>query len=209
MKGRMAMSSTFRVEFDFKTQNSIDKIKAASGLTDFGSSSLISLFCNEAQLPNVSAATGSQTGRILGETQINYATGRIFTDISLGWYCDKDMTPLKFLNAWNDYIFSSKNEEGGHNSIMNKVDENSLTTANIGTRNFEVRLRYPDDYQATIKITKTEDNKAGTNESKTMTYYLLDAFPYSIDATPLSYGSSQLVNVSASFYYSKFFINHT
>ena len=43
----------------------------------------------------------------MGEGQINYPHTRIFTEMQLGFQCDANMTPLKFLNQWFNSIFRS------------------------------------------------------------------------------------------------------
>ena len=64
----------------------------------------IELFCDEAQLPNVQAQTALMTGRHLGEGPFQYPHTRIYSDVTLGFLCDANMTPLKFFTAWHDFI---------------------------------------------------------------------------------------------------------
>ena len=183
---------------------------------------VIKYFCDEAQLPNISAATGQMTGRYLGEGQVNYPHTRIFTDFQLGWICDADMTPLKFLNLWYGTIFNEYNyaqgTEGAANVGAIKPSNNtglSLSSqkdrANEGNniaRHRSVRLSYPESYLASCTITKTEKGKFGANSRASMSYTLLDVFPYSIDSVPLSAGASQATKVTANFYYSKHVVSY-
>ena len=53
--------------------------------------------CDEAQLPNVNTATGTQTGLYTGLGSVDYAHTRIFTEVQLGFMLDADLTALKFL----------------------------------------------------------------------------------------------------------------
>ena len=201
MKGGMAMSSEFEVSFIFPNDDLKSVVQGAlSGVHTLASDDIITMFCNEAQLPNVSSLTGQTNGVYMGEGQVNYSYGKLFTDVSLGWYCDKNMMPLKFLQEWHNYQFYYGSED------KTPIRENRLFNTSLTRQDLVSRVKYPDDYQAKIIIKKTERVK--DVDTTVMQYTLLDAFPHSIDATPLSYGSSQLVNVSANFYYSKFLVDY-
>ena len=175
---------------------------------------VIKYFCEEAQLPNISAMTGQTTGRLLGEGQVNYAHTRLYTDFQLGWICDADLTPLKFLNLWYGHIFGEYNVAG---SQINPVNETAINLSSIKDRAAEgnnilsertIRLNYPEEYMAKCLITKTEKGKSASNSRAAMSYTLLDCFPYAIDAVPLSAGASQSTKVTANFYYSKHTITY-
>ena len=200
----MAMSTEFEVSFEFPdigNPSLKNVVKGAlSGIHTLATDDIITMFCNEAQLPNVSSLTGQTNGIYMGEGQVNYSYGKLFTDVSLGWYCDKNMMPLKFLQEWHNHQFYFG--EGNKTPIR----ENLLFNTSLTRQDLVSRVRYPEEYQAKIIIKKTE--RLEGEDRDVMVYTLLDAFPHSIDATPLSYGSSQLVNVSANFYYSKFHIDY-
>ena len=137
--------------------------------------------CEEASLPGMMANTGQTTGVYMGEGQVNYAHTKSFTDITLGWTCDANLLPLKFLNTWMKFIF----------------DSDSNTIGNLKTN----RVRYPEEYQCKMEIVKAERGPNNTLERVGGIYTLHDIYPYSIQSTPVSYGSSTLLKVSASFYY--------
>ncbi len=65
----------------------------------------IKYFCDEAQLPNVNTDTGSIRGMYPGLGIVDYAHTKVYTDLQLGFMCDANMTILKMLNAWHDYMF--------------------------------------------------------------------------------------------------------
>ena len=236
-QGGVSMSNNFDVQFEWKSSNSdlkthlkrmginFDKPPADSDDQSGSSnvSDVLKMFCEEAQLPNVQAATGSYTGRRLGEGSVNYAHSKLYTDFQLGWMCDANMTPLKFLNAWQTFIFGEYNLTGGQNVLGEAGSEiagsgtvfagagKSLSQMKGSELNGErsnpakfIRLRYPDEYQCNILITKSEKGKRSPNGRPSMMYTLMDCFPYAIDAVPLSYGASQITKVTANFYYSKY-----
>lgn len=230
--GGMSYSNNFDVEFMFNSRSHTDlRARFKDFGIDFGGlgtnandadanakgtpSDVLKMFCEEAQLPNVQAATGTITGRHMGEGQINYAHSKLYTDFQLGWMCDANMTPLKFLNAWYSFIFEEYDSMG--NNILNekkgvynkngqKLTQLKSETGNVGSRDKSIRLRYPDEYQCNISIIKTEKGTSAANSRASMMYTLIDCFPYAIDAVPLSYGASQVTKVTANFYYSKYSI---
>lgn len=175
------------------------------------SGSLIKMLCDEAQLPNAQAATGQITGRFLGEGQVNYAHTKLYTDFQLGWMCDANMTPLKFLNAWYSFIFKDYDESG--NEIKpTELSGDTLTSLKGKSTSYDesrsVRLSYPSDYMAKVVITKTERSSSAPNGRAPISYTLLNVFPYTVDAVPLSYGASQITKVTSNFYYSKHIVTY-
>lgn len=183
----MATSNIYAVEF----KNIPAKLKqrfVEPGFSDFTQGTayeFMTTLCEEASLPGMQAMTGSTTGVYMGEGAVNYAHTKSFTDITLGWTCDANMVPLKFVNAWMGFIFGDDDAEN--------TKENGRYRVN--------RVQYPEDYQCQIVITKAERNKQSTLGRVSGIYTLYDAFPYSIQSTPISYGTTTLLKVSASFYY--------
>ena len=148
----------------------------------------VKFMCDEAQLPNVNTATGTQNGLYTGLGSVDYPHTRIFTELQLGFMLDANLTVLKYLNEWHSKIFM----EGGLEDGQTLPNENRIT-----------RLRYSDEYVATILITKTEIGPQSPIERKPITYVLEKAYPYSIDAVPLQYGTSQITKVTANFKYQR------
>jgi len=159
-----------------------------------GSDEAITLFCDEAQLPNVQAATAQIAGRYTGEGPYQYPHTRLFTDISLGFLCDAQLTQLKFFQQWYDDIFNST-------STYKKglgTPEN-MTSGKLPDRQRVNRLKFPAEYTSTTWITKVEQGPG--YDRPTITYILENSYPYAIDAVPLSYGSSQVTRVNVNFHY--------
>lgn len=174
---------------------------------------ILKTMCDEAQLPNVQAATGQLNGRFLGENGVFYPHSKLYSDFQLSWMCDANMTPLKFLNIWYGWIFQDYNYASGGSEIPLQNNRNkSLSELKNGAgasggnptlSERSVRLAYPSTYLSNIVITKTERGKNAANSRASLAYTLVDAYPYSIDAVPLSYGASQVTKVSANFYYTR------
>tara|TARA_B000000532_G_scaffold136432_1_gene109559 strand:- start:49 stop:669 length:621 start_codon:yes stop_codon:yes gene_type:complete len=157
--------------------------------------------CDEAQLPNIQAATGTIEGRYTGEGQVNYPHTRVFTEVQLGFQCDANMTPLKYLNEWYGSIFG----EFPYKNTSSFDDIPSDTFAQNRTN----KLRLPESYCKTVKITKTEIGPDSTNGKRPSITYLLErAWPFAIDAVPLQFGSTLVTKVTAQFYYTRHTIIH-
>ena len=206
--GGMSMSNNYDVEFDFSGIRALDVGEGEAGKTTVlqtlsesvepysPETSTFKLLCDEAQLPNVQSATGQIQGRYLGENQVSYPYAKFYTDLSLGWMCDANMTPLKFLTAWHTFIF-------GYSGGVNDAHDKIINAGKGVPINRAIRLNYPDTYLAKCRITKTEKSAFAPNGRGSMMYILEDIYPYSIDAVPMSYGTSQVTKVTANFYYSK------
>ena len=189
--GGMSMANNFLVKFDIP-----------------GTGDLFEFFCDEAQLPNVNAATGTIKGRYMGEGQVNYPHTRIFTEMQLGFQCDASMIPLRFLNQWFASIFPEYSADNPDIPLpqIDDTPKNEPAEARSITRpsNRTVQLNYPDDYCRNIYITKTELGPSFNNGVRSsMTYVMERAWPFAIDAVPLQFGSASITKVTAQFYYSK------
>ena len=187
----MSLTTGFDVEFDFPSTSKfpVDRYKKDKDI--------ITMLCDEAQLPNVQSATGQISGRYLGEQTVQYPHSRMFTDVGLGFLCDGDMLPLKFLHEWYNFIYS----EGS--PLISMDDYESTKAVNIRDRSRVNRLAYPDHCTCSVYIMKTEPDANAANGRIPTTFVLENAYPYSVDAVPLSYGTSQITRVNVSFYYSR------
>lgn len=162
-----------------------------------GGEEVLSLFCDEAQLPNVNTAQGQINGLYLGSGSVNYPHTRVFTEIQLSFMLDANLSVLKFLNAWVDKIFMDAPIE------KNNLSLSAMSSVPSKPVNRAVRLNYKDQYARTILISKTEVGPYAPNQRVPITYVLEQAYPFAIDAVPLQYGSSQVTRVSAQFSYAR------
>ena len=187
--GGMSLSNNFVVKFD----NPPVPIPGVSSTTN-----IFEMLCEEAQLPNSSAATGTLKGRYLGEGQVNYPHTRVFSEFQLGFQCDANMSPLKFLQDWYGFIYNERPVSYEDEMSLEKQQGEGAPAANRTHR-----LQYPASYCTTIFITKTEMGGNGSTERAPITYRLERAWPFAIDAVPLQFGTSQITKVTAQFYYTK------
>ena len=161
---------------------------------------IFEFLCDEAQLPNIQAATGTIEGRYTGEGQVNYPHTRVFTEVQLGFQCDANMTPLKYLNNWYGTIFGEPPEENGQT-----LDGISNTPRLANRTN---KLQLPKSYCITVKITKTEIGPDSAPLRPSISYLLERAWPFAIDAVPLQFGSTLLTKVTCQLYYTRHTILH-
>jgi len=211
--GGMSFTNNFEVKFVFPSSSEpAFKINQAGinmndqTVGNGKNGAAFTMYCEEASLPGVQAQVANTSGKNLGEGAWNYPTQRMYQDISLTWMCDANMMPLKVLQAWMETIFvdNPENEEG----ILRS--EYQLTTAATKASNTITRLNYFNDYKCSfIEIKKGERNATSTIGRTALTYKLYDAYPYSIESSPLSYGSSQIVKVTGNFYYTRWSVHQT
>lgn len=187
----MSLTTGFDVAFQFGSKSSFPSSTYKNNHED-----LIQMLCDEAQLPNVQTATGQMSGRYLGESAVQYAHSRMFTDVGLGFLCDADLMPIKFFNHWYSWIFGDE-QKVTIDDYESVVKESSLPVERIN------RLKYPDEYTCSLYVMKTEPDNFAANGRIPITYILENAYPYSIDAVPLSYGSSQITRVNVNFHYTR------
>ena len=161
---------------------------------------IFEFLCDEAQLPNIQAATGTIEGRYTGEGQVNYPHTRVFTEVQLGFQCDADMTPLKYLNTWYGSVFGEPPIEDGQT-----LEGISSTPYSANRTN---KLQLPKSYCRTVKITKTEIGPDDAPLRPSVTYLLERAWPFAIDAVPLQFGSTLLTKVTCQLYYTRHTILH-
>jgi hypothetical protein len=209
--GGMSMSNGYEVEFDLGSTGELaGLIKGVAGNINTDSPGdrgfLVKYLCDEAQLPNVQAMTGQINGRHLGEGQINYAHTKLYSDFSLSWMCDANMTPLKFLTTWHSFIFNGGDADVPVIDLAGNRFETFKDSAKSRPDrpfNRSIRLKFPNQYMAKAKICKTERGKNAANSRSSVIYLMEDCYPYAVDAVPLSYGASQVTKVTANFYYAK------
>ena len=187
----MSLTTGFDVCFDFPPTSTFPQRYYFKGDDD-----LVHMLCDEAQLPNVQTATGQMSGRYLGEQAVQYPHSRMFTDVGLGFLCDAELIPLKFFNWWYNWMF-------GEEHIESNGRYSGAKTSIPAMGNRVNRLKYEDEYAAEIRIIKTEPDAGAANGRAPITYILENAYPYAIDAVPLSYGTSQITRVNVNFHYAR------
>lgn len=198
----MSISNQYDVDFIFNA-NVAQKVRAYGGVGSANGDPIFKLFCDEAQLPNVGTMTGNLTGRYTGQGSVAYAHTPVYTEFQLGWMCDANMSPLKFLTGWHDYIIGNPATSGGGSTLE------SMKNSTKALNNRVFSIQYPDNYVCDVRITKLEKGQTESTRRASITYLMERAFPISIDAVPLAYGNSQLTRVTATFQYARHHVTNS
>jgi hypothetical protein len=149
----------------------------------------LGFLCSEATLPVSSYATAEVKDNYLGITQ-EFAHTRLYTDIDFTFYVDNNYYMIRFFELWMDYISGGSNDE----LRFNGVGRNSTS--------YYRRFSYPRHYKTNMTITKFE------RDYKThLEYDFVNAFPKGLTSIPVSYGSADLLKITATFNYDRYFIN--
>lgn len=146
----------------------------------------LGLFCTDASLPSSSYATAEVKDNFMGITQ-EFAHTRLFTDADFTFYVDSDYSVLRFLEGWMDFISGASEE------------------AQSFKPGYYRRFNYPNDYKINFTVTKFERNYK-LQETKSLVYTFINAFPKTLTPVPISYGSADLLKVTASFNYDRYFV---
>lgn len=159
----------------------------------------IQLSCSEALLPGSSLATHELNGDHTGVTE-RHAYRRVYDDrIDLTFYVDVNpvdpYVSIRFFETWIKYISGESIAATGSGSVKD--------------RNYFYRMKYPKEYYGGLKITKFE--RTGRNNTYTgpnLTYSFVGVFPLSVSSMPVSYDSSQLLKVTVSLSYLRYYIEN-
>lgn len=149
----------------------------------------VGLLCYSASLPTSSLGIKMVDGNYTGIRE-NFATGRIYSDITLEFYVDSNYRTMKFLESWMEFISS-----GSHNNI------NSVTPAVRQDRDgYFIRMQYPDYY----KSNSTRIIKFDRNYKQEIEYRFYGLFPFDMSPPTITYAQSEILKVSASFKYDRY-----
>ena len=167
-----------------------------SGLTNFlGSKEVDNRFiieeaglrCSSASIPGSSLATASINGNYMG-VQEKMVHSRIFTEMSLEFFVDRDYKIIKFFEFWMDYITN-----GSENDNIRKTRDG-----------YFYRMRYPRDRDNGYKCDKIKIVKFEPSQGKELEYTFYGAFPINFSSTPVQYGSSDVLRANVTFNYERY-----
>jgi len=152
------------------------------GVSSFYIGEDVGLLCSSASLPGSSFGTADIVGNYMGVTE-KMAHTRLYTQIDLEFYVDRDYKVLKFLEHWMEFI------SGGSG-----VKEN--------TDGYYYRMSYPEDYKCNeTRIVKFERDYDKTKE---LEYKFIGMFPVALNATAVNYGNSEILKATATFNYDRY-----
>ena len=146
------------------------------------------LLCNRASIPGSSLATTDIFGNFTG-VQEKFAHTRIFTELSLDFYVDKDYKMIKFFEHWIDYVASGS--------------EKSSPDVRKDNQGYFYRMRYPRGASG-YKCDKTKIVKFNVDYRSEIEYTFFGLFPINLSSTPVQYGSSDVLRTNVTFSYERY-----
>ena len=145
----------------------------------------LELLCSETSLPGSTLATHDKTSDYAGVTE-KFAYRRIYDEtIDMNFYVDKNYNVIEFFEGWMDYI-SGVGRVGRRSDFKNTA---------IG-----YRMSYPKEYKTNIYLTKFEKDQ----QNRALAYTFVDAFPITINSSPVSYNASDIMRFNVSFSYVRY-----
>lgn len=162
----------------------------------------LALSCNETSLPGSSFATHESNNDYTGVSQ-KYAYRRLYDDrIDFTFYVRNDYLEIMFFENWMACIANEQYTATGGGRGLREPDYN-------------YRFNYADSYKGTVYIDKFEKDYGRTNDNflyntpsdrPYLRYTLFDAFPISMNSTPVSYEASNTLKLTVSFSFSRYVV---
>lgn len=143
------------------------------------------LLCHNAVLPTTQLSTVDISGNYMGITE-TFANRRVYQDISLEFYVDKNYKTLKFLEHWMEFIASGS---------TNPIDSFNQPISNNVDQEYIIRMQYPKYY----KSNRTRITKFDRDYQKEIEYTFVGLYPYNIASIPVSYSSSDILKMQVTF----------
>ena len=176
-------ATTSHFEVDIPIPDALSRWKGV------GKQDKIQMMCSETSLPGSNLATFEVNNDRTGVTE-KHVHRRIFDDrIDLTFYVDAGLyQPIKFFEDWMSYI---TNDGATDNDLLRK--------------DYNYRLRYPDDY---IQDQGLVVRKFEKDHQNIMEYEFVRAFPLAINSMPVSYDTSSLLKCTVSMSYIRYYVKN-
>lgn len=186
--GNYASTNFYQVFFTLpsKVEN---HVRSKYGVTKAQYQNLVEIACIDTTLPGSSFATHEITNDYAGTTERHVYRRQFDGKIDFTFAVDREYTLLRLFEGWMGYI-------GGENgeSYQNNVP------------NHGYRVPFPSDYRAFLSITKFEKDLFSFSGSKrSLTYEFINAFPSSISSIPISQGATDLLTMTVTMDYQKYY----
>ena len=147
------------------------------------------LLCSAASIPGSALATSDIFGNFTG-VQEKFAHTRIFSEMSLEFYVDKNYKMIKFFEHWMNYISSGS-------------EKRRITSFSKASPGYFYRMRYPKGNSG-YKCDKTKIVKFNVDYRKEIEYTFIGMFPINLASTPVQYGNSDVLKVNCTFNYERY-----
>ena len=138
------------------------------------------LLCSNAVLPGSTTALANIRGNYTGVVE-NMAHARLFTEIILEFYVDKEYKALKFFEHWIEFIANGSGEDQSR-------------------KDYYFRMEYPDDY----KTYEAKIIKFDRDYKEEMQYNFYGLFPRNLSNVPVKYEGSEVLKVSVGMVFDRY-----
>ena len=119
----------------------------------------------------------------------NFAHTKIYTPITLNFYCDDEYRSLKFFEHWMEYVVSGNGTKGSAYTLPN----------------YNTRLKYPMDPIDGYKSFSTRIIKFENNYKSCYGVFFVGLYPENLASTQVQYGSnSELTRITCTFKYDRY-----
>ncbi len=150
------------------------------GVDPFFITDSVGILCSSASLPGSSFAYTDIVGNFTGVSE-KMAHTRVFTQIDLEFYVDKEYKVLKFLEHWMEFMSSG-------------------SQVNPGKDGYFFRMKYPAEY----KTNRTRIIKFDRDYKSEIEYTFFGLYPLALNSIGVSYDSSGILKATASFNYDRY-----
>lgn len=183
--GNLSRANYYQVQFGGLSIG-LQSNLATRGVDSVFTSEESGLLCYQAELPGSSLAKTEGTN-FTGITE-SFAHRRVFTPLSLSFYCDNRYRSLKFLEHWMEYAASG----------------NGLGL-DYSSNNYTYRMQYPGEPATGYKSDSTVIYKFEANLDRVIQYSFKGLFPVNLSSTQVRYGvDGELTRVTCQFNYDRY-----
>ena len=138
------------------------------------------LLCSNAVLPGSTNALANIRGNYTGVVE-NMVHARLFTELVLEFYVDREYKTLKFFEHWMEFIANGSGEDQSR-------------------KDYYHRMEYPDDYKTYgAKLIKFD-----RDYKEEMQYNFYGLFPRNFSNTPVKYEGSEVLKASVSMVFDRY-----
>ena len=138
------------------------------------------LLCSNAVLPGSANAIANIRGNYTGVVE-NMVHARLFTEIVLEFYVDREYKTLKFFEHWIEFIANGSGEDQSR-------------------KDYYFRMEYPDDYKTYgAKLIKFD-----RDYKEEMQYNFYGLFPRNLSNIPVKYEGSEVLKASVSMAFDRY-----
>jgi len=186
--GNLSRTNIYQVQFGGLSPGLIGYLASRSVGSQFIADGA-GLMCYEASLPG-SSLSQVQSSNFHGVIE-NFAHTRVFTPITLSFYCDSGYQTLRMLEHWMEYVVSGNGTAG----------------MSYGGNNYNYRLKYPNDPSDGYKCDSTSVYKFEGDEENgsVMEYSFIGLYPSNLSSVPVRYGpNNEITRVTCSFSYDRY-----